>query len=128
LPDQTRAYGRAADVVTLIVGWRHAISALRQSPWWWEIWLADPLDDGGLQFVPLRGPSLNPVSERPGLARLLPRNLALDLLIEVGADRGTRSKSRAVIQDRVASAVTVDVVRARVHSHLKARAAVQPSQ
>ena len=121
LPDQARAYNRVADIVTLVVGWRHAVAGLRQAPWWWEIWLADPLDEGGIQFVPLRAPDRNPCAERPGLARLLPRDTALAMLTEVGADRGARSKPRAVIQDRLVSAIGTERLRANVFTHLRAR-------
>jgi hypothetical protein len=129
LPEQGHAYSRVADVVTLVVGWRHAVAAFRHAPWWWEVWLADPLPAKGVQFVPLRLPSPNPATDRPGLPRLLSRGAALALLAEVGADRGVRSKPRAALHDRLLAAAGPDLLRSRVHAHLKgrARAAVKPS-
>lgn len=120
LPDQARAYNRVADIVTLVVGWRHAVAALRQAPWWWEIWLADPLSADGIQFVPLRAADNNPSAQRPGLARLLSRRTALALLAEVGADRGVRSKPRNVVQDRVTAEVNIDRLRSSIYTYVKA--------
>ncbi len=121
LPEQARVYAQTSDYATLVVGWRHAVAAMRQAPSWWEVWLAEWTESGGIQFVPLRPLRINPECHRPGLTRLLPRSDALSLLAVYQADRGVRTKPRAVIYGRLMEVVSLDVIRAHVHQHLRSR-------
>lgn len=105
LPEQMRLYNAVADRVTLIVGWPHAVAAMRRAPAWWEVWLAERGDGGAVALVPLREGGPNPEVCVRTVASLLSREAALSYLAELGADAGARSKPRDVLYARIDAAL-----------------------
>lgn len=105
LPEQRRLYGEIADYVTLVVGWRHVLPAMRTVPHWWEVWLAEADVSGRPSFVPLRAGVRNPDVHIAALASLLSRDEAISFLTDSGAATGTRSLPRAALYSRIAEAL-----------------------
>jgi hypothetical protein len=105
LPDQIRLFSAAIDRITLVVGWRHVVSAMRVVPRWWGVTLAEHGARGGIHFAPLRLPESNPEPDPSALVALLWRNEALCLLEGLDAADGVRSKPKAAIYARLANQV-----------------------
>ena len=56
LPQQVASYNQVFDLVTLVVGWRHAAAAMREAPRWWGITLAESNSPGAVRLSTLRIP------------------------------------------------------------------------
>jgi hypothetical protein len=121
LPDQIRLFSASMDAMTLVVGWRHVVAAMRIVPRWWGVQLADFDHDGDVILTELREPEENPSPNPVAVAALLWRNEALGLLHRIAADRGVRSKPRACIYERLASSFSLDQLRLSVLEQLKLR-------
>jgi hypothetical protein len=70
--EQARVYSSFANRVTLVVGWALAVEALREAPWWWDVWLAERHPAGKTVIIPLRDGDENPEPLAGSLARMLP--------------------------------------------------------
>jgi hypothetical protein len=69
--EQIRVYNAIADRVTLVVGWTLAARALRATPSWWDVVLAERRGSQ-VHFVPFRDGSPNPGVTAEALAWMLP--------------------------------------------------------
>lgn len=132
LPDQIRVYGAVLDKVTLVVGWRHVVAAMRLVPAWWGVSLVERGPRGGIRFSPLRVPEQNPTPDPQVLVSLLWRDEALALLEELGCAAGVRSKTKAAIYSRLMESVSdYGTLRTHVCTALKSRSnwrsAAQPA-
>lgn len=120
LPEQTEAYGRVFDRLTLVVGERHVRRAIEMVPDWWGIRVArvesDRLHFCDLKFA-MTNPSLDPIS----VATLLWRDEALLLLEELGDATGMRSKCRAEIYSTLGESLDLNNLRDRVRQCLRQR-------
>ena len=120
LPEQTEAYGRVFDRLTLVVGERHVRRAIEMVPDWWGIRVAR-VESDSVHFCDLKfamaNPSLDPIS----VATLLWRDEALLLLEELGDATGMRSKCRAEIYSTLGESVDLNNLRERVRECLRQR-------
>lgn len=123
LDEQMRVYNAVADHVTLVVGWQLAAEALRRTPHWWEIWLAERAPNQPMSLVPLRLLTRNPHVDTAAIARLLPVNVALEALRARGADQGFRSKSAQRIRDAVSNVLSLQELRLEISQWLRSLAA-----
>jgi hypothetical protein len=132
LAEQMRLYNELADRVTMVVGWRHVVRVMRQTPNWWEVWLVERTPGGTLILVPLREGAPNPGLSVSAVASLLSRDEALSFLEDLEAANGLRSKPRDVLYFQIGEVLqskpeleqSRDLVRLRqrVHSYWCRRA------
>jgi hypothetical protein len=121
LPSQAWTYNSVFDRVTLVAGERHVGKAKEMVPEWWGIMLAKRSRGGTIRLLRIREPNENPSPEPVAIAKLLWRDEALSLLVEVGAGAGLRASRRSIIYSRLAEAVDLDYLRARVRQRLRDR-------
>lgn len=102
--EQVRVYSSFADRVVLVVGWSHAAEALRATPCWWDVWLAERPPNEGTVFVPLRDGANNPSAQPMSLARMLPVEAMRHLAMAAGRRGGASTRShdlRRFLADRL---------------------------
>jgi len=126
LENQMPVYNSVLDRVTLIVGYRLADKAMRSVPDWWGVKLAHLGNRGAIHFHDARGPKNNPNIEKVALAKLLWQEQALEVLKEIGADAGVRSKPRKEIYVRLAQSADLDLIRKKVCHYLRLRRTARP--
>jgi hypothetical protein len=124
LRGQVDSYCAVFDLVTLVVGERHLLSALDLIPHWWGVRIAR-LEFGDLVFRDLKLPTMNPSPDAVSVARLLWRDEALFLLRGVGKTECGESRSRDWIYAQLVSRLHLDVLRHAVRQSLKERLARQ---
>ncbi|MGH7589526.1 MAG: sce7726 family protein [Gemmatimonadota bacterium] len=120
-PDQIRLFSAALDCVTLVVGWKHVVEAMRMIPRWWAVRLAETDEEGRIHLTDLREPRDNPSPDPIAVASLLWRDEALGLLECCAAADGFRSKRRDLIYERLATVTAVSQLKCAVVRSLKAR-------
>jgi hypothetical protein len=121
LARQALVYGSVLDRVTLVVGRRHVEEAVGMVPAWWGVQVAEMGPRGGVLFSSVRRARNNPSQDIVAVAKLLWREEALELLQQLGAAKGFRSKPRAAIYTRLAEVVDPDQIRSRVRDRLRGR-------
>lgn len=122
LPEQIRIYSSIMDRVTLVVGYRHAYEALRMIPEWWGVRLAEKKKQNGTVVLSdARLPIDNPGVDLNAVVTLLWRNEALNILEEIGAAKGVRSKTRTDIYRRLVEVSKPEYLCAKVRQQLKCR-------
>jgi len=121
LPEQSRAYNSVFDRIILVVGYRHAYKAIKDTPEWWGIKIAEMGKNGTVSFFNFREAQDNPSLNALSIARLLWRDEALTLLDEIASADGFRSKPRAIIYNALIEKANLDLIRARVRRQLKTR-------
>lgn len=122
LPDQIRVYSSVMDRVTLVVGYRHAYDALRMVPEWWGVRLAEKKKrSGAIVLSDARSPCDNPGVDLNSVVALLWRDEALNILEEMGAAKGVRSKTRTDIYRRLVEVSKPEYLRAKIRQQLKSR-------
>jgi hypothetical protein len=124
LPEQIRVYGEVSNHVTLVVGWKHVAAALRTAPQWWEIWLAERVESGGLIFVPLRGLGENPNLNIRSLAVLIPPAKAREIVQAGNFASSQAGCSLRNLYSHLARTTSLEELRAHVHSCLCRRSTV----
>lgn len=122
LPHQCEAYGAIFDRMTLVVGPRLQNTATQIIPEWWGVELAEPSGKKKIQFHTIRPSQENENWDALAIAKLLWRDEALTLLIELGQAKGVLSKPRARIHERIAQVTDLELLRYRVRDRLKNRA------
>ena len=121
LPRQARVYSSVLDRVTLVAGRRHVDEAMDLVPKWWGVQVAEIGPRGGVLFSSLRRAKHNPSQDILAVAKLLWREEALELLHQVGAAKGFRSRPRAAIYARLAEVARSEEIRSRVRHQLRNR-------
>lgn len=122
LPDQIRVYNSVMDRITIAVGYRHAYEVLRMVPEWWGVKLAENKSRSGtVSLSDARLPRDNPRVDLSAVVALLWRNEALEILGEMGAAKGVRSKTRTDIYSRLVEVSKPEYLRAKVRQQLKCR-------
>ena len=121
LPRQARVYSSVLDRVTLVAGRRHVDEAMDLVPKWWGVQVAEIGPRGGVLFSSLRRAKHNPSQDIVAVAKLLWREEALELLHQVGAAKGFRSRPRAAIYARLAEVARSEEIRSRVRHQLRNR-------
>lgn len=122
LPDQIRVYSSVMDRVTLVVGYRHAYDALRMVPEWWGVRLAEKKKrSGAIVLSDARSPCDNPGVDLNSVVALLWRDEALNILEEMEAAKGVRSKTRTDIYRRLVEVSKPEYLRAKIRQQLKSR-------
>jgi hypothetical protein len=121
LAQQASVYGSVLDRVTLVVGGRHAEAAMGMIPDWWGVQVAKMGPRGGVLFSSVRRGRNNPSQDVVAVAKLLWRDEALELLSQLRAEKGFRSKPRAAIYAQLAKVARLEEIRSRVRDRLRGR-------
>jgi hypothetical protein len=120
LPHQRDLYGKCFDLMTLVVGSRHAKHAKAILPKWWGILRASP-GVCGITLTYERMPRQNPKIDAKAVSRLLWRSEALSMLIELDLVAGLRTKARPILCDTLAAKLPRERLCDLVRERLKAR-------
>lgn len=121
LPGQAEVYGRALDLVTMVVDRKHVRQTKSIIPRWWGIIEAAAASDGSVSLRTIRVSASNPKVDAFAQAQLLWREEALDALAARSLDVGLRTKPRRLLWERLAEALPADELRAEVRARLKGR-------
>jgi hypothetical protein len=127
LPRQCKTYNAVFDRMTLVVGPRLANRAIEMVPEWWGVELAEPDTTGRVLFATHREPLENPAPDPLAIAKLLWRDEALSLLIELGCARGVLSKPRSYVYARLAEVGELQFLQYRVRDRLRNRSDWRPA-
>jgi len=122
LPRQCATYNAVFDRMTLVVGQRHINRAIQMVPEWWGVELATRDADDIVDLTIVRDSLDNPAPEPLAIAKLLWREEALALLMELGLARGLLSKPRANLHAKLADECELQFLRYRVRDRLRNRA------
>jgi len=128
LENQIQIFSSVLDRVTLVVGYRLVDKALRMVPEWWGVKLANLGKRGAIHFRDARTPKNNPCVEKEAVVKLLWQDQALQVLEELGADAGVRSKTRKEIYARLAECADLDLIRAKVRHFLSLQKGSQAAE
>ncbi len=124
LPRQIEIYNSVLDKVTLVVGKNHLHEAIKIVPEWWGITIAKIISlEKEVSFCCVREPELNPNPDYAAIAALLWRDEALNILEEINAAKGMRSKTRSIIYKHLAETLDQKELKKRVRLCLKTRLA-----
>jgi len=117
-PNQCRIYSKVVDRAWLVAPMK-TLKAAAVPAWWGQIAIFELDDRLALRVVKDAdpNPSLDPLS----LAKLLWRDEALEVLMNVGRARGVMTKSRTHVWKKVIQSVEIDDLRAAVRAALKRR-------
>ena len=126
LPMQCRAYSAVFDYVTLVVGSRHRERASEMVPYWWGVTVAIAGNAKPVTLEPARAGERNEAVNPVSLASLLWRDEILDLLGNIGAPRGYRSKRRVELYRLLADSMPLPQIQSAVRLALKQRTAWRP--
>lgn len=121
LPIQASIYNSVLDKVTLVATERHLGEALKIIPKWWGVKVAKLGRRGGVRLSDSREASKNPNQNILQVSKLLWREEALNLLVELEAACGMYSKRRGEIYLRLVEVTKPEFVRSRVYEQLKNR-------
>ena len=121
LPAQTAHYNRIFDRIVLIVGWRHALAAMRSVPQWWGIRLTESGPKGGIRFSVLRDSAPNPMQDSKAVAGLLWRAEAVSILKSSCGWMPPAGVSRLHLAQAIADGLSTDRVRQVVCQAIKGR-------
>jgi len=95
------------------------LAAAAVPAWWGQIAIFELDDRLALRVV--KDADLNPSLDPLSLAKLLWRDEALEVLMNVGRARGVMTKSRTHVWKKVIQSVEIDDLRAAVRAALKRR-------
>jgi hypothetical protein len=121
LPAQAATYNSVLDRITLILTPHHVDQATEMIPDWWGIILAEGQLEDEINLRTIRSGAKNPSVSAIAIARLLWRDEALQLLAELGAIDGMRSKPRTRIYSRIIELIALPQLQDSVRNQLKSR-------
>lgn len=123
LDDQVRVYNAVLDRVTLVVGYHLASKAIERVPSWWGIKLAEFTSKGIVKLSEARSARNNPAPDSLAIAQLLWKEEALEILEDVNAAGGVKSKPRWFVYQRLVDSIDLNSLRNSVRAKLKIRIA-----
>ena len=114
LDSQVRIYNEVFDKIFLVVGDRLVAKAICFIPDWWGVYLSTLDRAGNVRLYKIRPAGQNLQREPLSLARLLWRDEALSILHLLGRDRGSLSKPRKDIYNRLIEHLDINSLRKEV--------------
>jgi hypothetical protein len=127
LENQARLFNSVFDRMTLVVGYRHAGTAMKLIPGWWGVKLADPGPRGAVHFSDARSPRNNPDVDKYFVVKLLWKSEALEILTALGLQRGLSAKPRKIIYRTLAENADLAFIREQTRKALTIRRVGQPA-
>lgn len=120
LPGQIDVYSRTLDQVEVVTCTTHLEGVLAMVPGWWGVSLV--VDDGsGLALEVVQPAAPNPGWDPMSLVQLLWRDEALEVLADLGCDRGVRTKPKWFVWERLVNSVSREELHSIVLRRVKAR-------
>lgn len=121
LPQQVTAYNAVFERATLVSARRHLSYARQIIPKWWGIVEVKGSPMFGMRLERIRESRPNPAPEGEAIACLLWRPEALQILTNLGLDKGVRSKPMEYLVSRLAQELTPETLSRYVRETLRAR-------
>jgi len=122
LPEQMRIYNSVFSKLTLVVGKKHILEAIKIIPEWWGITVAKISNENDTVLLyNIREADLNPIQDSISIARLLWKEEAISILEDVNKAYGIRSKARDFIYERLAEVFDKETLSTKVNECLCAR-------
>lgn len=121
LEDQATIYSRVFDTVTLVVAQKHLDAAKSIIPPWWGIELAIPDEASSVILKTSRDEGVNPAVDPYCLVQLLWREEMLSLLEQLLAPQSYQAKSKRVLEEHLASALSLQDLKKVVRCTLRNR-------
>ncbi len=122
LQEQMRIYNSVFSKMTLVVGKKHLLEAIKTIPEWWGVSVAKIVShEEMVQFYDIREAEQNPNQDSVSLASLLWREEAINILEEINKAKGIRSKTREYIYARLAEVFDKETLGSKVSEYLCAR-------
>lgn len=125
LPVQAEAYGAVCGFANVATVPMHVNDVTAMVPEWWGVWIACGLG-GELAMRCVRAARPNPSRDPVRLGEMLWRDETIAKLTELGLGKGTASKSRAALAQKLAQALSVDEIDLYVQACLRQRPQRQP--
>jgi len=120
LPVQQEVYNQIFNRIIIVVGKHHISTVADAIPPWWGIWRSTRLD-GKVLFRIFREAEDNPIINPLSLAECLWRDEALAVLRDKGLVSGLERAKRAILREKLASALSCAELNSIVCSYLKSR-------
>ncbi len=120
LPRQIEFYGRVVDRAVLVAERARPERLLRHLPPWWGLWHVSKVSDG-VSLREVRFPARNPSPDPLGVAQLLWRSEALDVLRRHGVARGLSSANRWRLWEALAANLPLPELQREVRHLLTVR-------
>lgn len=117
-PNQCRIYSKVVDRAWIVAPMKK-LAAADVPAWWGQIAIFELDDRLALRVV--KEADLNPSLDPLSLAKLLWRDEALEVLMNVGRARGVMTKSRKHVWKKLIQSIEIDDLRAAVRAALKRR-------
>lgn len=117
---QIEFYSKVFDFVTIVIGERHLKKARSMVPPWWGIWVAANKKKK-IGIRQLRKPKQNQAIDRYSLAQLLWRDEALEILGQLGKEKGLKSKPRKILWEVVSKELDTESLGEQVRATIKLR-------
>jgi len=124
LHKQIHAYNRVFDRITLVTGPRYADVAQTLMPSWWGISVVNRKPDGSLALQELRVARDNHAQEALSVAMSLWKDEAASILAVHTGSPPSRRATRSQLQQKLASILCIDALRAFVAQRLLERKTV----
>jgi hypothetical protein len=122
LPEQMRIYNTVFNKLTLVVGKKHILEAIKIIPDWWGISIAKVTNKSeNILLQNIREAELNPNTDSVSMARLLWREEAINLLETLNKADGIRSKPRDFVYKRLAEVLDKQTLGKIVSEYLCSR-------
>lgn len=121
LPSQINVYNKVLDTVTVITGRCHICNIVKLIPCWWGLKEVEQDSDEIVRLVTIREPKYNPHVDAFSLVQLLWREEAIDVLKEIGLEKGFLSKPRRIIWERLAQSIPLNTLQYLVREKIKSR-------
>lgn len=118
LKDQIIGYNSIFDLVYLITTDRHVNQSIGIISKWWGIIIAYQGPRGAINFNSLRSPTMNPLREKMAVTRLLWKNEALELLIDLGVQQRLLNRKREDLYLEIAQCFTIEELQKIVKEYL----------
>ncbi len=115
LERQREAYNSVFDKVTLVIGKKHLLDALRIVPDWWGIMIAKSLNDPDfVSLIEIREPLSNPSQDYLSIANLLWKEEILNILHESNRAKGLSNKPKKEVCQKFVEAVKIQELKTNV--------------
>lgn len=120
LNSQIETYNKVCDAITLVTCENHKDKVTKVVPKWWGLSIAEQKKNK-IQIKEIRKPRPNPLVDSYSVAQLLWRDEAIEILKEIGHERGFTSKPRKEIWFKLATCLPSDELRKHIRDRIKAR-------
>lgn len=120
LNTQIEIYNKVCDAITLVTCNNHKDKVSSVIPEWWGLSIAEQKRNR-IYIKEIRKPSPNPSVDSYSVAQLLWRDEAINILKELGLEKGFVSKSRSEIWHKLSSSIPPEKLKMLIRDRLKTR-------